>query len=235
MKCKLDLNGKSYESGEFTDRHVFTMVASVNAGGMNVRSLFEKMLGTAAVEKSELFDKTGMDSLFREFDMATADKNIEHILRTVFPTLTTRLNQLTTADLINITGPMLLELVKSEVSIEALVPDSAGSRPASPTPIDQEEDLSHLKYPPVRVALSDDEIHAIGHASRETNHAYPLVECWYQWWKAIEAVEGYPLQDGEAIDLIIQESGMAFGQPDSDRYHVLIQAYLQNQMAVVTA
>ena len=235
MKCTLELNGKSYKSEEFTDRHVFTMVASINAGGMNVRSLFEKMLGTVIVENSELFDKTGMDSIFREFDMATADRNIEYILKTVFPTLPAKLNHLTTADLISIAGPMLLEIAKTEGDI-AVLAKPEGDNPTPPPPIAPAVDPSaDLKYPPGRVPLSDDEIHAIGYVSREMNHAYPLVECWYQWWKAIEAVEGDPLQDNDTIDLIIEESGTTFNQPDSDRYHVLIQSYLQTQTSAIAA
>ena len=112
MKCTLEIYGNSYESTEFSDRYVFAMVASASAGGINLKSLFEKVLGDKDTKESVL-GKSGLDTLFSDFDFDTAERNIASILKKVFPTLDRPANKIDTAELILIISAMVSALVAS--------------------------------------------------------------------------------------------------------------------------
>lgn len=125
MKCSLTLAGKTYESAEYNERHVTTLIASIASGGINLKELFEAMLGEEAVKES-LLGPIGIENLFRDFTFEMAERNIDSILKAVFPTLELSTKQKGTATLIAIATPMLQALVEEEAK--------NASEPGTPEP-----------------------------------------------------------------------------------------------------
>lgn len=221
MKCAIEIKGNRYDSVDFNERHVTGFLSGLGSWGINLKEFFEGIL--AGESSTSALWKEHADSAFREFTMRQANENMAYILEIVFPSLKVGINDLDTTELCEVANQMMMAWAK----------DLQVKNQESPTNSIYGDGLD-LKYPP-RSTLSPSEVHAIGHASREMNHSYALVECWYQWWKAIESIEEEPLSVTESIDLIIQESENPFNAPDSDRYYTLIQAYLQTQDEPIAA
>ena len=254
MKCTLEIYGNSYESTEFSDRHVFGMVASVSAGGINLKSLFERVLGDKETKESVL-SKSGLDTLFSDFDFDTAEKNMASILKRVFPTFDKPLNEIDTASMVLIVSAMVNALVTSnaepEKTIEhsitepsiALIP--VRNNPDKPLPIVEAiepidntwgteipkiktmEDIESFgwEYPPGEIILhSTQEESAIGYAAEVSGAEPAKVRCWYAWWQTVN--EGEAVTPSVAIELIRDFTNNQFTNLECERYYALITAHL---------
>lgn len=220
MKCTLELYG-THESTEFSDRHAFGMIAAIGAGGMNLRSMFEEVLGSKALKESALAE-AGMDSLFREFDMAQADKNLAYLLKKVFPTFSKSFDELSTADLITIVTPLIKSVVQAEAELIGQTEPLIDEDPVMPNP---------LKYPPELKTLTAAEQVAIDYAASQMNVDVALPDCWYQWWVAVNASESetdYKLTPAELIELVSDFSEESrFDYAFSARCYALLMANLE--------
>jgi hypothetical protein len=234
MKCTLELYG-THESTEFSDRHAFGMVAAISAGGVNLKSLFEQLLGAKALKESVL-GESGMDSLFREFDMEVADKNFSYLLKKVFPTFPRSIDELSTADMISIVAPMITTVVQSEQELakSAIAPEPLENL-TSDSALDESDELEdnpHPKvksteFPPVLASLTPKEINAIGFAARDIEQPYVTIECWYQWWRSISDVGGEDIGDAEAFEILEDFTKGFFPTEESDRIATALMPHLQ--------
>ena len=251
MKCVLEIYGNSYPSVEFSDRHVFGMVASAAAGGINLKSLFERVLGDKNTKDSVL-SKSGLDTLFSDFDMATADRNIAHILKTIFPTFDRPLNKIDTAELVLIVSAMVNALVASNAEdseesaptkkeaivspkiwdaneLTAQITEPSTALALVPSNLNQPRPIAAIEpivweYPPDDLwVLSKQEEEAIDYTSQISTDEPTKIHCWYQWWRSVN--EGEAVTPAVAIELI-RDFTDQFTELECDRYYALITAHL---------
>ena len=240
MKCTLEVYGNSYPSVEFSDRHVFGMVASAASGGINLKSLFERVLGDKETKESVL-SKAGMDTMFTDYDMEAADRNIAYILRTIFPTFDKPLNNIDTAPLILIVSAMVNALVASNAETEktiatsipepstALIP--VRNNPTKPRPIVEAIEPIDIgpivwEYPPGEIVLlSPQEKESIDYASQVSGAEPSKVRCWYSWWQTVN--EGEEVSTAVAIEVLLDFT-QQFTEQECGRYYALVTAHLEN-------
>ena len=234
MKCILELYGKSYESTEFSDRHVFGMVAAVSAGGINLKSLFERVLGDKDTKESVL-SKSGLDTLFSDLDFETAEKNMASILKRVFPTFEEPLNKIDTASLIEIVSTMVKALVASnaEANVDVAQPIAEPSKALELVPTIKTVDVQPIaaiepiawEYPPGEILLlSPEEEEAIGYASQVSGAEPAKVRCWYAWWQAVN--DGESVSTAVAIE-VLRQFTKQFTEQECGRYYALVTAHLE--------
>ena len=232
MKCTLEVYGKSYESTEFSDRHVFGMVASVSAGGINLKSLFERVLGDKETKESVL-SKSGLDTLFSDFDFDTAEKNMASILKRVFPTFDKPLNEIDTASLIEIVSTMVKALVASNAESKVETPkEPLKALELVPTiktvdvqPIAAIEPIE-WEYPPGEILLlTRQEEEALDYASQVSTTEPAKVRCWYAWWQTVN--EGEEVSTAVAIE-VLRDFTQQFTEQECGRYYALVTAHLES-------
>ena len=214
MKCTLELYGKSYASTEFTERQVsLFLAASAGATGINIKDLFEELMGAQQMPVRGLREYNSLES---------AEKDLALILKRVFPTLERSVESIDTSELISIVKPMLFALAGVEESISTGSIDSSQSESDSPwlTPID-------LEFPPVLVSLTPQELGAIESAANEISQSSEMVECWYQWWRSIYDVGGDVIEDGDAFEILADFSKGQFTIDDSVRISAALMPYLE--------
>ena len=247
MKCTLNLYGNSYESTEFSDRHVFGMVASVSAGGINLKSLFERVLGDKETKESVL-SKSGLDTLFSDFDFDTAEKNMTSILKRVFPTFDKPLNEIDTASMVLIVSAMVNALVTSNAETEKTIEPSPPepsmalipirNNPTKPRPIVEAIepiDISPIvwEYPQSEILLlTPQEKEAIDYASQVSAAEPAKIRCWYAWWQAVN--EGEEVSTAVAIE-VLRDFTQQFTEQECGRYYALVTAHLEaldNSLAI---
>lgn len=231
MQCNLTIRGKSYPSADFTERQVSGfLAATIGSTGMNIGSVFQ----------NAFTDAGAAGEVLKQYDSAeSAERDLAYWSKKLIPTLDVAIDSLDTTELIAIATALTEELTASPPSstppIVTQTPPGPCGFEALQARVEAKKDVSEkegiapddLNYPPDRLPLTEAEIRAIGYASREMSHPYTLVECWYQWWKAIDEIEGEPVHPQDAIELIFEESGNPFTEPDSIRYYTLTQAHLQ--------
>ena len=238
MKCTLELYGKSYESTEFSDRHVFGMVAAVSAGGINLKSLFEKVLGDKDTKESVL-SKSGLDTLFSDLDFETAEKNMASILKRVFPTFDKPLNKIDTAELIEIVSTMVKALVASnaESNVESELPKEP-SKALELVPTIKTVDVQPIaaiepidwEYPQGEILLlTSQEEEAIGYAAEVSGAEPAKIRCWYAWWQAVN--EGEEVSTAVAIE-VLRDFTQQFTEQECGRYYALVTAHLEKDLAI---
>lgn len=227
MKCTLELYG-THKSTEFSDRHAFGMIAAISAGGMNLKSMFEQVLGAEALKESVLGD-SGMDSLFREFDMEVADKNFAYLLKKVFPTFSKSIDELSTADMISIVAPMITAVVQQESASEPVPSRSvvSTSNNGLTETIATYTVSQTINFPPVLANLTPQELTAIGSAADAISQSTETIECWYQWWRSIVDVGGEEIDDGDAFEILADFSKGQFTVDDSTRIATALMPHLQ--------
>lgn len=210
MKCTLNLYGKTYESNEFTERQVsLFLAASAGATGINIKDLFEELMGAQQMPVKGLREYSSLES---------AEKDLALVLKRVFPTLERSIESIDTSELIAIVKPMLFALAGVEDSID-------------PEP---------LTYPPELKSLTEVERIAIDYAASELNAESELINCWYQWWVAVNASESdtdYDLTPAQMLELIGELSEEPrFDYAFSSRCYALIMARLEaDSTALATA
>ena len=237
MKCTLELYGKTYESTEFSDRHVFGMVASASAGGINLKSLFERALGGKDIKESTL-GKAGLDTLFNDYDMEAADRNIAYILKTIFPTFDKPLKNVDTASLVEIISAMVRTLVSSDADPEKMIePISEPSKALGLVPTIKTVDVQPIVaidpiewvYPTVSIPpLTPQEDEALDYASQVSRSRLPKMQCWYAWWKAVN--DGESVSTAVAIEVLLDFTKQ-FTEQECGRYYALITAHLEKSVA----
>lgn len=232
MKCTIELQGKTYQSADFTERQLTGFLAAViGSTGLAIGEIFDQSFADAGISNKALKTYNSAES---------ADRDLAYWFGKLIPFCDASSDSINTVELITVATVLMQNLYtdSSQHGDTGAIVAPEFQRPINWAQTIRETEIicqdRDLKYPP-RSTLSPNEIHAIGHASREMNHSYTLVECWYQWWKAIESIEEEPLSVTESIDLIIQESENPFNAPDSDRYYTLIHAYLQTQEEPIAA
>ena len=235
MKCTLELYGKTYESTEFTERQVsLFLAASAGATGINIKDLFEDLMGAQDMPVRGLREYNSLES---------AEKDLALVLKRVFPTLERSIESIDTAELIAIVKPMLFALAGVEESIgqtEALIEEDSLL-----TKIDESiKDTKFwknepLRYPPEIKTLTNAERIAIDYAASQMNVDIALPTCWYQWWQAVNASESetdYNLTPAQLIELISEFSEEPrFDYTFSSRCYALLMANLESSAIEVVA
>lgn len=224
MKCTLELYGKTYQSTEFTERQVsLFLAASAGATGINIKDLFEELMGAQQMPVRGLREYNSLES---------AEKDLALVLKRVFPTLERSIESIDTSELIAIVKPMLFALAGVEDAIED---DSA--QIASPELIAEtalESELispwltpTDLNFPPVVANLTPQELDAIESAANAVSQPAETIECWYQWWRSIVDVGGEEIDDGDAFEILAEFSKGQFTIDDSTRIASALMPYLQ--------
>lgn len=226
MKCAIEIQGKRYESADFTERQCTGFLAAViGSNGMAVGEIFDQAFTDAGISNKALKTYNSAES---------ADRDLAYWFGKLVPSCDIPIDSINTIELITI-ATVLMQNLYADAPPQAKV---APPRPTNLGKTIRETEIisqdSSLNYPP-RSTLTDDEIHAIGYAARGMNHSHAIVECWYQWWKAIDSIDEESLDPKDALDLIIEQSGNPFTETDSIRYYTLIQAYLQQSTDLALA
>ena len=217
MKCTLELYGKSYESTEFTERQVTSFIAaSCGATGINIRDLFQSLINFKGLEGKGFRDYNSIES---------AERDLSGLLKKVFPTLDRHIDSLDTEELILIVTPMLGALKVTPKSL-AVVPVEA----IEPEPITEVVPFD-WEYPTTGIdqILSSEETAAIAYTSKETGTDESKINCWFQWWKAVN--DGEKVTPAVAISVLLDFTSQ-FTEVECDRYYVLTEAYLQNSVPI---
>lgn len=221
MKCTLELYGKTYQSTEFTERQVsLFLAASAGATGINIKDLFEDLMGAQQMPVRGLREYNSLES---------AEKDLAFVLKRVFPTLERSIESVDTSELISIVKPMLFALAGVDETIESVeIEDSSQialpkpTKSASPwlTPMD-------LDFPPVLANLTPQELAAIESAANDVSQSTETIECWYQWWRSIVDVGGEAIDDGDAFEILAEFSKGQFTIDDSTSIASALMPYLQ--------
>lgn len=226
MKCILELNGEKYESTEFTERQVsLFLAASAGATGVNVKDLFEGLMGAKNLPVKGLREYSSLES---------AEKDLDFVLKRVFPTSNLSIDSLDTADLVTIVLPMLFALVGMEAPVDATTP----TEPTEDSPESSSESSrpeADLFSPPVLADLTGLELDAIELASLELDETYQVIECWYQWWRSIVDVGGSDIDDADAFEILEDFTKGGFSIERSTRIYAALKTQLQAQPEPIAA
>lgn len=228
MKCTLELYGKTYESTEFTERQVsLFLAASAGATGINIKDLFEGLMGSQNMPVRGLREYNSLES---------AEKDLALVLKRVFPTLERSIESIDTSELISIVQPMLFALAGVEESIptepEMSPPSEDIYRNVGEPESHPEQELLTAgaqiaidwEYPPDDLwVLSKEEEMAIDYTSQVSTAEPTKIHCWYQWWRSVN--EGDAVSPAVAIELI-RDFTDQFTELECERYYALIQAHL---------
>ena len=190
MKCTLELYGKSYESTEFTERQVTAFIAAAcGATGINIRDLFQSLVNFNGLEGKG----------FRDYDsIESAERDLSHLLKKVFPTLDRHIDSIDTTELVTIVGPMLNAL--------NVAPKALAAIPVEPIAVVEttvDVDPIDWVYPPGEIILmTPEEDEAIGYTSQVSRAEPAKIRCWYAWWKAVN--DGESVSTAVAIDVLLE-------------------------------
>lgn len=105
MKCQLEFKGKTYQSADYTDRHLSIIVATTGElTGFNTKELFESVFKDflEASQESNSGELFGIKMLRSYDSLSRAERDFTETLKYVFPSFPYTVHTLGTEDLINI-------------------------------------------------------------------------------------------------------------------------------------
>ena len=233
MKCILELYGKTYQSTEFTERQVTAFIAAAcGATGINIRKLFQSLVNFDGLEGQG----------FRDYDsIESAERDLSHLLKKVFPTLDRHIDSIDTTELVTIVGPMLNALNVAPKALAAIPAEPI----EKPNPLDNVWVTESVKtvdvepiepiewvYPPGEITLlTPQEKEAIDYASQVSGAEPAKIRCWYVWWKAVN--DGESVSTAVAID-VLRDFTKQFTEQECGRYYALVTAHLEKTAPIET-
>lgn len=208
MRFKLELNGKKYESASFADRHFFSFMAAFsNTSGLTLR----EMLNEQFAETYPSADQFTGGMLKSYPSLEDAEKDLKYLFEKIFPTIEVGPDDLCVEEFMGIIGQMGSAYAASK-----------NADAQAPTEIKQKT----LTQPP-DIELSDTENNAVTEAAKELGTERTIVDCWYQWWKALDEADEDKLPVNDALEVIIDVSKNDFDLDETLTFHKTISRILK--------